>query len=77
MGNSSWPIQLEENLMREKTLEALKAAYVEMLREPVGSWRIENQTLYCSIRDAIADEVGTSSEHVQNCLEWYTTLNRK
>ncbi len=61
--------------MREKTFEALQAAYLELLREPPGSWRLEHQELYWRIRNALADASGHSAEGVQTCMEWYATLN--
>ena len=54
--------------MRKETFDALALAYLEMMREH-GMWRIENQALYCSIRDAIAKERNAYPEVVQDIME--------
>lgn len=63
--------------MREQTLEALKTAYLELLREPLGSWRAEHQALYIGIRNAIADECGYTSEMVQTYFEVWTHMKKR
>ena len=60
--------------MRTATLDAIKAAYVEMLREGSGEWRIMNQPFYCQVRDVIADVTGVPAEFVQSTMENFVAL---
>jgi len=55
------------------TLKTLEDAYLYMLQTPSNSLRIENQSAFCQIRDAIAIGWNESSEFVQDEFECRAT----
>jgi hypothetical protein len=60
--------------MHPDTLDALKEAYAQMLREPPTKWRIGHQAFYCHMRDVIADASSQPSEFVQETMEHFIAI---
>ena len=58
--------------MRPETFKleyALTEAYKELLRQPQGKFRIENQPLYAHVLHAVAGLRGVDTEQTQNEFE--------
>lgn len=67
------PIERENAALRE----ALEAAYLTILSHPHDLWRTKNQSLYCALRDKIAEVTGQTEEDVQNHFEAIAAIGKK
>ena len=56
-----------------ESIEVIKETYLALLKLPICSWRINNQRIYCKLRDAIADFEGRSIQEIQE--EYETKAN--
>ena len=52
-----------------------KFVYLKLLQLD-GLWRIENQKVYCELRDFIARETGNHPEDVQNAFEQSAAIEK-
>jgi hypothetical protein len=53
-----------------ETVGHLEAAYIDLLQVPHSSaWRLENQSIYCNLRDAIAKITRIEPEKIQSDFE--------
>lgn len=43
--------------------------YLELLAIPMGAFRIQHQKLYAEVRGALADELETDEQTIQNIFE--------
>lgn len=47
----------------------LETVYLALLSHPHDLWRIQNQAVYCTVRDALANLLQMGVEEVQNTYE--------
>lgn len=51
--------------------------YLYLLTIPMGSFRIQHQKLYAEVRSALADELDTDEQTVQNIFERMAEEDRR